>query len=150
VNNKLLYRTKAANKEIISRDWVLINAENIPLGRISSQIATILKGKNKPYYTPFIDCGDNVILINAEKVKLTGKKLENKEYIRYSGYPGGQKITTANRILQKKPIFLIEHAVKGMLPKGILGRKMFSKLHVYTGSNHPHSAQQPKEIKFNI
>ena len=150
MNNKLLYRTKAANKEIISRDWVLINAENIPLGRISSQIATILKGKNKPYYTPFIDCGDNVILINAEKVKLTGKKLENKEYIRYSGYPGGQKITTANRILQKKPIFLIEHAVKGMLPKGILGRKMFSKLHVYAGSNHPHSAQQPKEIKFNI
>ena len=146
----MLYRTKAANNEIISRDWVLINAENIPLGRISSQIATILKGKNKPYYTPFIDCGDNVILINAEKVKLTGKKLENKEYIRYSGYPGGQKITTANRILQKKPIFLIEHAVKGMLPKGILGRKMFSKLHVYAGSNHPHSAQQPKEIKFNI
>ncbi len=150
MNNKLLYRTKTANKENINREWILINAENIPLGRISSQIATILRGKHKPYYTPFIDCGDNVVVINAEKVKLTGKKLHNKEYITYSGYPGGQKITTANKILQKKPIFLIEHAVKGMLPKGILGRKMFSKLYVYPNNNHPHDAQKPKEITFNI
>ncbi len=145
--NTLSYKTKSAKPADIVRDWHIIDAEDIALGRLGSTVASILKGKTKPIYTPHEDCGDYVIVVNAEKVKFTGNKKEQKEYIRYSGYPGGQKRITADKLLDKNPIKPVENAVKGMLPKNKLGRKMFKKLFVYAGTDHPHVAQQPKEIK---
>ena len=139
-----------ASPATIERKWYVIDAEGQTLGRLSSEIAKILRGKNKPTFTPFIDTGDNVIVVNAEKVKVTGKKLEQKIYYKHSDYPGGMRETTLKEMLDKKPTDVITLAVKGMLPKGPLGRSMIEKLHVYAGAEHPHAAQKPEalEIKF--
>lgn len=143
----LSYRTKSARKEDVERKWFVVDAENQVLGRMCSQIATILKGKHKPSYTPHIDTGDYVIVINADKVRLTGNKLDQKEYITFSGYTGGQKRTTARELFAKKPERPVELAVKGMLPKNKLGRAMYRKLFVYAGAEHPHEAQQPEVLE---
>ena len=127
----------------------MIDATDEVLGRLASQIAKILRGKNKPSYTPHADCGDYVIVINADKVKLTGKKLTDKEYVRYTGHPGGQRFATPEDYLNRKPTFLVEHAVKGMLPKTRLGEAIIKNLKVYAGAEHPHAAQSPKAIKLN-
>ena len=139
-----------ASPATIERKWYVIDAEGQTLGRLSSEIAKILRGKNKPTFTPFIDTGDNVIVVNAEKIKVTGKKLEQKIYYKHSDYPGGMRETTLKEMLDKKPTDVIALAVKGMLPKGPLGRSMIEKLHVYAGAEHPHAAQKPEalEIKF--
>ncbi len=127
----------------------MIDATDEVLGRLASQVAKILRGKNKPSYTPHTDCGDYVIVINADKVKLTGKKLTDKEYVRYTGHPGGQRFATPEDYLNRKPTFLVEHAVKGMLPKTRLGEAIIKNLKVYAGAEHPHVAQNPKAIKLN-
>ena len=127
----------------------MIDATNEVLGRLASQIAKILRGKNKPGYTPHVDCGDYVIVVNAEQVKLTGDKLTEKVYVRHTGYPGGQRFATAQDYLKKKPEFVIEEAVRGMLPKTRLGEAIFKNLKVYAGAEHPHAAQNPKAIKLN-
>ena len=139
-----------ASPATIERKWYVIDAEGQTLGRLSSEIAKILRGKNKPTFTPFIDTGDNVIVVNAEKIKVTGKKMDQKIYYNHSDYPGGMRETTLKEMLEKKPTDVIELAVKGMLPKGPLGRTMITKLHVYAGAEHPHAAQKPEalEIKF--
>ncbi|NQU81938.1 MAG: 50S ribosomal protein L13 [Bacteroidetes bacterium] len=143
------YKTISANKKTVKKNWMLIDAENEILGRLASKVAFILRGKHKPYFTPHVDCGDNVIVINAEKVKLTGNKLTDKKYISYSGYPGGQKIRTIEDVLNKKPIQVVEHAVKGMLPKNRLGSAIYRNLHVLTGPDHPYEAQKPDKINLN-
>ncbi|HNQ63210.1 MAG TPA: 50S ribosomal protein L13 [Syntrophorhabdaceae bacterium] len=130
----------------ITKNWYLVNAEGVVLGRLAAQVAAILRGKTKPTYTPHADTGDFIIVVNAEKVKLTGNKLNDKSYERHSGYPGGLKVVNAKTMLQKKPEDVITIAVKGMLPKNILGRQLLKKLKVYKGSNHPHKAQMPKEL----
>jgi len=145
----LSYKTKSAKNEEVERKWFVIDAEGEKVGRMCSQIAHILRGKHKPSYTPHIDCGDHVIVINAEKVRFTGQKMDQKEYQTYSGYPGGQKTATARELLEKRPIRVVELAVKGMLPKNRLGRQMFRKLFVYEGPDHPHAAQQPETLTFN-
>ncbi len=142
------YKTRSARKEDISRDWYLVDAEGQTLGRMCTQIAMILRGKNKACFTPHVDCGDYVIVINAEKVKLSGQKIDQKKYLTYSGYPGGQKSKTAKQVLRQKPEKIVEHAVIGMLPKTKLGSATFKKLFVYTGPDHKHDAQKPKTIKF--
>ncbi len=144
----LSYKTISANKATIQKDWVVVDAENQVLGRLCSEIAKIIRGKNKPSFTPHADCGDQVIVINADKVRLTGKKLTDKVYTRHTGYPGGQRFATPREVLAKNPRGVIEAAVKGMLPKNRLGRALFNNLYVYAGTEHPHAAQQPKEIKF--
>lgn len=138
--------TYMAKADEIQRKWYVIDAAGKPLGRLASEIAKILRGKNKPIYTPHVDTGDYVIVINAEKVALTGDKLDKKMYRYHSLYPGGLKEMTYRQLMQKKPTLAIEHAVKGMLPKNSLGRKMFKKLHVYAGSEHKHQAQQPEML----
>lgn len=143
----LSYKTKSQRKEDVERKWHIIDAEDLVLGRMSSKIATILRGKHKPSYTPHIDCGDFVIVINAEKVRFTGNKLAQKEYITFSGYTGGQKRIVAKELIAKKPIRPVELAVKNMLPKGKLGRAMYRKLFVYAGTEHPHAAQQPETLE---
>ncbi|MBN2522487.1 MAG: 50S ribosomal protein L13 [Bacteroidales bacterium] len=143
------YKTKSANKATVNKEWYIIDATNEVLGRLASKVAKIIRGKNKPDFTPHVDCGDNVIIINAEKIRLTGNKTQDKEYIRYSGYPGGQKSETAEKIMKKNPSRVIENAVKGMLPKNRLGNAVFKNLYVYNGPEHKHEAQQPKEIKLN-
>ncbi len=145
----LSYRTISANKETVEKQWVLLNAEGQVLGRLASHAAKMLRGKNKPYYTPHVDCGDNVVIINAEKVVLTGKKMTDKEYITYSGYPGGKKIHSPAELMKKRPIAVVEEAVRGMLPRTRLGRAIFGNLHVYSGPEHPHQGQAPKEIDIN-
>ena len=145
--NTLSYKTKSANKETVERKWYVVDADGQTLGRMCTKIATVLKGKHKPSYTPHVDCGDNVIVINADKVRLTGSKMEQKVYLTYSGYPGGQKSTTAAELMAKKPYAIVEKAIKGMLPKNRLGRAMFRKLYVYAGEEHPHAAQKPEELK---
>lgn len=147
--NALNYKSKTASKEDIKKEWYLIDAENQVLGRLASKVAHILRGKNRVYFTPHVDCGDNIIIINAEKVKLTGNKLTEKIYYRHTGYPGGQRVNSPKEFLLKKPTTVIEKAVKGMLPKTRLGSEMYRNLHVYAGATHPHTAQQPKEIKIN-
>ena len=139
-----------ASPATIERKWYVIDAQGQTLGRLSSEIAKILRGKNKPTYTPFIDTGDNVIVVNAEKIKVTGKKMDQKIYYKHSDYPGGMRETTLKEMLEKKPTDVITLAVKGMLPKGPLGRTMIEKLHVYAGAEHPHAAQKPEalELKF--
>jgi len=139
-------KTYVAKKEEVSRDWYLVDAENQVLGRIATTIANVLRGKNKPTYTPSVDTGDFVIVVNAEKIALTGNKLADKTYYSHSGYPGGIKSITAGKLLEKKPEDLIRHAVKGMLPKNKLARHMLNKLKIYTGSEHPHKAQQPRVL----
>ncbi len=145
----LSYKTASANKETADKQWVLIDAEDKVLGRLASATAMILRGKNKPNFTPHADCGDNVIIINAEKVKLTGKKMDQKEYIRHSGYPGGQRSTTPRELMEKRPTAVVEYAVKGMLPKNKLSYQLFKNLFVYAGTEHKHEAQKPREIKLN-
>jgi large subunit ribosomal protein L13 len=139
-------KTISAKKEEIHQEWYLVDATDKILGRLATQIANVLRGKNKPIFTPHVDTGDFVIVTNAEKVKLTGKKLEKKNYYRHSGYPGGFRVRTAQDILKKKPEELIMLAVKGMLPKNRLGSKLLKKLKVYAGKVHPHEAQQPKVL----
>jgi len=145
----LSYKTVSANKATITKEWVVIDAADQVLGRLASRVALILRGKNKPNYTPHVDCGDNVIIINAEKVRLTGKKMTDKVYVRHTGYSGGQRFATPKELLNRKPLAVVEHAVKGMLPKNRLGAELFRNLFVYTGPEHPHEAQQPKTIHLN-
>lgn len=147
--NTLSYKTVSVNKENANKKWYVVDAEGQILGRLATEIAMILRGKRKPCYTPHSDCGDNVIVINAEKVILTGKKMDEKYYVHYTGYPGGQRIRTVKEQLQRKPIAVLEHAVKGMLPKTKLGSQLFRNLYVYAGSEHNQQAQQPIELKIN-
>ena len=146
--NTLSYKTVSANKKTVDKQWVVVDAQGEILGRLSSNIAKVIRGKNKPSFTPHVDCGDNVIVINADKVKLTGDKMSDKVYVRYTGYPGGQRFITPKELMAKHPTRIIEKAVRGMLPKNRLGRAIFKNLHVYAGNEHPHAAQNPKEIKF--
>ena len=139
-------KTYVAKTEEVTRDWYLVDAENQVLGRIATTIANVLRGKNKPTFTPSVDTGDFIIVVNAEKIALTGNKLADKTYYSHSGYPGGIKSITAGKLLDKKPEDIIKHAVKGMLPKNKLSRHMLNKLKIYTGSEHPHKAQQPKAL----
>ncbi len=145
----LSYKTVSGNKETADKKWFIVDAENQTVGRLSSQVAKVLRGKHKTCFTPHADCGDNVIVINAEKVSFSGTKLENKEYVRYSGYPGGQKFTSAQEMLEKHPERLIEKAIKGMLPKNTLGRALYRNLKVYSGSEHNHDAQKPEILKLD-
>jgi len=144
----LSYKTLSANNKTVNKDWVVVDAEGQVLGRLASNIARVLRGKHKPNFTPHVDCGDNVVVINAEKVRLTGKKLTDKQYLRHTGYPGGQRSATPALLLEKKPEKILENAVKGMLPKNRLGRKLYTNLHVHVGPEHTHEAQKPKELKF--
>ncbi|PWT97730.1 MAG: 50S ribosomal protein L13 [Bacteroidetes bacterium] len=146
--SKLHFTTKHANEATVQRNWYVVDGTNQTVGRVCAKIAAVLRGKNKAYYTPHVDCGDFIVVINAEKVKFTGNKLEDKVYLNFSGYPGGQKEETAKNLQARRPEVIVERAVKGMLPKNRLGRKMFKKLFVYAGAEHPHAAQQPKELKF--
>lgn len=147
--NTLSYKTISANKATVQKEWVVLDAENQSLGRLASVAAYMLRGKHKPNFTPHVDCGDNVIVINASKVNLTGNKWDDKEYIRYTGYVGGQRRLTATQLYGKDPSRLIETAVKGMLPKNRLGAALFRNLRVYNDGEHQHEAQQPKVINLN-
>lgn len=142
----LSYKTVSANKSTVEKKWYIIDAGDAALGRVCTEVASILRGKHKPSFTPHVDCGDNVIVINADDIKLTGKKMDTKEYVRHTGYPGGQRISTPRQEMQKSSTRIIEKAVRGMLPKNRLGRKLFHNLYVYEGSDHPHEAQQPKKL----
>ncbi len=139
-------QTKYAQTEQVERNWVVVDAENQTLGRLAAQVAMILRGKNKPNFTPSADCGDFVIVINADKINLASKRIEQKEYYYNTYYPGGARFTSFKNMLKHKPEYIIEHAVKGMLPKNILGRQLGRKLKVYAGATHPHTAQQPKAV----
>lgn len=143
----LSFKTKSANESIVKRDWYVVDATNQTMGRMASKIAHVLRGKNKPYYTPHFDCGDYVIVINSGKTVFTGNKLDQKGYQTFSGHPGGQKTEIARKLQARRPNVMVERAVKGMLPKNRLGRAMYKKLFVYEGAEHPHAAQQPKELK---
>ncbi len=145
--NTLSYKTQYAKSSHEEQAWYVADASSATLGRVASHVAAIIRGKHKPGYTPNVICGDNVIVINADKVRMSGKKWDNKIFASYSGYPGGQKLLTPKQIHQKSNIKLVEMAVKGMLPKTRLGSQMFKKLHVYAGSEHPHSAQNPKVLE---
>ena len=145
----LSYKTVSLNSATVNKEWILVDATDQILGRLASKVALILRGKHKAGYTPHVDCGDNVIVINAEKVKLTGDKWKLKEYIRHTGYPGGQRTQTAADLLKKFPERLMEKAVKGMLPKNALGAKLFNNLHVVVGPEHNKEAQQPKSINLD-
>lgn len=144
----LSYKTKSERKEDVERAWFVVDADGEVLGRLTSKIAAVLRGKHKPSYTPHVDGGDHVIVINAEKIRLTGAKMDDKYYLRYSGYPGGQRKTLAKELMAKKPTAMIEKAVKGMLPKTKLGNAMIKKLFVYAGDQHPHGAQKPQTFNF--
>ena len=146
--NTLSYRTVSANKATVNKEWVIIDAEGAVLGRLATLVANMLRGKHKTNFTPHVDCGDNVVVINAEKVVLTGEKWSDKKYVRYTGYPGGQRFTSAEEMLKKNPIGLLENAVRGMLPKNRLGRAIYKNMHVFAGASHPHEAQKPKKIEF--
>lgn len=147
--DSLTYKTISANKDTVDKKWVLVDASEQTLGRMSSKIAKLLRGKYKPSFTPHVDCGDNVIVINAEKINLSGNKWENKEYIRYTGYPGGQKSLTAKELFAKDPARLVEKSVKGMLPKNKLGAQLFRNLKVYVRENHKQEGQNPVLINLN-
>lgn len=141
------YKTFSAKPDDIDKKWVLADADGQSLGRLASTVATYLRGKHKPIFTPHMDTGDNVIVINAEKVKLTGNKLQKKQYFRHTGYPGSERFTSAEEMMEKDPTFLIKNAVKGMLPKNKLGRKLLTNVRIYAGPVHPHEAQQPEKIE---
>jgi len=145
----LSYKTVSANKATADKQWIVVDAEGHNLGRFASKVAMLLRGKYKPSYSPHVDCGDNVIVINSEKINLTGNKLDEKTYIRHTGYPGGQRSLTAKVMPQKNPALLVEKAVKGMLPKNKLGAQLFLNLDVNVGSEHKHGAQQPKTVNLN-
>jgi large subunit ribosomal protein L13 len=144
----LSYRTVSANSATVTKNWVLVDAENQVVGRLATQIASILRGKTKAYFTPHVDCGDYVIVINADKVRFTGNKLDTKQYIRHTGYPGGQRFATPKELFAKHPTRVMEYAIKRMLPKTKLGAVMFGNLHIYAGTAHPHEAQKP--VKLNL
>ena len=145
----LSYKTVSANKATVNKEWVLIDAENQTLGRLASKVAILLRGKHKPNFTPHVDCGDNVIVINAEKINLTGNKWTEKTYIRHTGYPGGQRSLSATELYGKNPARIVEKSIKGMLPKNRLGADLFRNLKVVVGSEHDHEAQKPKTMKLN-
>jgi len=145
----LSYKTISANKATVQKEWLVVDATDLVLGRMGSKVAKILRGKYKPNYTPHVDCGDNVIVINAEKVKLTGNKWTDRIYLRYTGYPSGQREMTPAKLMEKSPEKLIKKVVKGMLPKNRLGAVILDNLYVYGGAEHPHEAQQPKLIDLN-
>ena len=147
--NTLSYKTVSANKNTVQKEWILVDAEGQTVGRLAARVAMILRGKHKPSFTPHVDCGDNVIIINAEKIVLTGKKMTDKIYQRYTGYPGGQRETTPAKVLAAHPERVLEHAVRGMLPKNRLGAALYRYMHVYAGAEHPHQAQNPKTINLN-
>lgn len=140
------YSTRTVTEADVKREWFIVDAEGKTLGRMTSKIAAVLRGKHKPTFTPNTDCGDYVIVINSSKVRMTGKKMTDRQLVRYTGYPGGQRLTTPQELIDKNANKLIEHAVKGMLPKSSLGDKLFRKLFVYEGAEHPHTAQKPKEL----
>ncbi len=143
----LSYKTRSANAATVSKRWVVIDAESAVLGRMASQVASMVRGKNKVDFTPHVDCGDNVIIINADKIKLTGRKMTDRVYVRHTGYPGGQRFATPREWLRQHPTRVVEHAIRLMLPKNRLGRKLFTNLYVYAGPEHPHQAQNPEVIK---
>jgi len=145
----LSYKTVSANKATVNKEWLLIDAENEVLGRLATKVAKLVRGKYKTNFTPHVDCGDNIVIINAEKVVLTGSKVDSKVYTRHTGYPGGQRFTSPKELLNKHPERIIKMAVKGMLPKNKLGRAINGNLFVYAGTQHPHEAQQPKQININ-
>lgn len=145
----LSYKTLSVNKEHADKQWVVIDATDQVVGRLASRVAAILRGKNKPNFTPNADCGDNVIIVNADKVRFTGKKFTDKVYVRHTGYPGGQRYATPKELMARKPLAVLEHAIKGMLPKTRLGAEQFRNLYLYVGSEHPHQAQNPKTITLN-
>ncbi len=145
----LSYKTISANRKTVDKQWLLVDAEGQTLGRLASKVAKLLRGKHKPNYTPHVDCGDNIVVINAEKVTLSGNKWDDKTYSRYTGYPGGQRYTTAKELLEKNPGRIVEKAVKGMLPKNRLGADLFRNLKVYVGSEHDQEAQKPTAINLN-
>ena len=145
----LSYKTISANKASVNKKWVLVDADGQTLGRLASKVAKLLRGKYKPDFTPHVDCGDNVIVINAEKINLTGNKWQDKNYLRHTGYPGGQRFTKVTELLAKHPERIIEKAVKGMLPKTKLGAAVLRNLKVYAGTEHKHDAQQPATINLN-
>ena len=147
--SKLHFTTKHANEATVAHNWYVVDGTNQTVGRMCAKIAAILRGKNKAYYTPHVDCGDNVIITNCEKVVFTGNKMDQKEYLTFSGYPGGQKGEKAKNLLARRPEVVLERAIKGMLPKNKLGRQMYKKLFVYAGAEHPHGAQKPQELNFN-
>ncbi len=147
--DSLSYKTQSLNARTVAKEWVMIDAEGEVLGRLASQVAKILRGKNKPGFTPHVDCGDNVIVINADKVKLTGHKMSDKLYVRHTGYPGGQRFMTPAEYMKKKPTFVVQKAVKGMLPRTRLAAVQLGNLKVYAGAEHPHAAQMPKTLKLN-
>ncbi len=145
----LSYKTVSANRDTVKKEWVLVDATDQVLGRLTSVVAKILRGKLKPDFTPHVYCGDNVIIVNAEKIRLTGKKMDDKEYIWNTGYPGGQRKINVRGQMAKNPAVVVEKAVKGMLPRNRLGREQFRNLHVLVGSDHPYKAQKPKKINLN-
>ena len=145
----LSYKTKSASKATVTKEWVVVDADGHNLGRLASKVAMILRGKYKPSYTPHVDCGDNVIVINSEKINLTGTKMDDKIYMRHTGYPGGQRTLTAKVLQAKNPASLVEKAVKGMLPKNKVGAELFRKLNVVVGSEHKQEAQKPKTVNLN-
>ncbi len=147
--NTLSYKTISANKATADKQWVVVDAADMVLGRLATKVARILRGKHKPNYTPHVDCGDNVVIINADKVKLTGNKWNDRVFFYHSGYPGGRKDVTPAQLFAKSPEKLVERTVKGMLPKTRLGRQLYRNLHVYVGTEHKHEAQQPKVIDIN-
>ena len=147
--NTLSYKTVSANKNTVNKEWLLVDADGQSLGRLASKVAMLIRGKYKPNYTPHVDCGDNVVIINAEKIVLTGNKWAAKSYVRHTGYPGGQRSLTARELFDKDPTRLVEKAVKGMLPKNKLGSALFRNLYVYTGTEHKQEAQKPKKINLN-
>ncbi|WP_420316615.1 50S ribosomal protein L13 [Ekhidna sp.] len=141
------FKTVSLNSATVEKNWVIVDADSQILGRMASEVAKMIRGKHKPSYTPHVDCGDNVIVINADKIRLTGSKWTDKQYVRHTGYPGGQRIETPNSIKAKSSTILVEKAVRGMLPINRLGRQLFKNLYVYEGAEHPHAAQKPKEVK---
>ena len=145
--NTLSYKTVSANAKTVNKQWIVVDAEGEILGRLSSKIAMIIRGKHKPEFTPNVDCGDNVIVINADKIKLTGNKFTDKTYVRHTGYPGGQRFISPKELMEKHPHRVVEKAVRGMLPKTKLGKQLYTNLFVYAGTEHPHAAQTPKTIK---
>jgi large subunit ribosomal protein L13 len=147
--NTLSYKTVSANKATVDKEWLLIDAEGEIVGRLAAMVAKMLRGKHKTNFTPHVDCGDNIIVINAEKIELSGKKWSDKQYVRHTGFPGGQRFTPADEMLKKNPIGIIEHAVRGMLPRNRLGRAIFKNLHIYVGTEHPHEAQKPRIIELD-
>ena len=143
----LSYKTTYPNDATVEKNWVVVDATNQILGRVASEVAKMVRGKHKPSFAPHVDCGDHVIVINSDKIRLTGKKWTDKEYVRHTGYPGGQRTATPLEVKAKSSTLIIESAVRGMLPKNSMGRKVFKNLHVYAGAEHPHEAQKPQEVK---